>query len=190
MTGKLYIVSGKKTKDAADFLEARIDAGGTAAALDGSERWSVREYLQGAEALSPECALVFVGAADAWAHETEGGAVRFERFGMRCVLRGRRALLTAEEGPIAGRKEKRTFLDYVKKERPEIGAAELEWFEAERKIALFDALRATVNPFSMVIEQQIAPPSGSADLTELERLQYRVLALEFEKRFLAEVLGG
>ena len=106
MGGKLYIVSGKKTAPEADWLEARIDGGATAAAGEGSERWTVREYLTGAEGLGGDDALVFVGAADAWAHETEGGEAVFDRFGIRCAVRGRRALLTAAEGPIAAKKDK------------------------------------------------------------------------------------
>ena len=184
MSGKLYIVSGKKTAAEADWLEARIDEGETAAAVEGSERWTVREYLAGAERCTQADALVFVGAADAWAHETEGGAPTFDRFGIRCLVRGRRALLTASEGPIEGKKEKRAFLDYVKANCPEIGADELAWFDAERKIALFDSLRAAINPFSMVLEQQQNMPAGSADLTELERLQYRVAGLEFVRSVL------
>ena len=184
MGGKLYIVSGKKTAPEADWLEARIDGGATAAAGEGSERWTVREYLTGAEGLGGDDALVFVGAADAWAHETEGGEAVFDRFGIRCAVRGRRALLTAAEGPIAAKKDKRAFFDYIRSAHPEIGADELEWFEAERKLALFDSLRAAINPFGMVLEQQIAPPANSADLTELERLQYRVAGLVFLKTVL------
>ena len=186
MSGKLYVVSGKVTRAAAEYLEQRVDGSGSPFAGEGSELWSVREYLTGAEGLAGGDCLVFVGAADAWAEETAGGEARIDRFGMRCTVRGRRALLTAEEGPIAGKREKRAFFDYVKQAHPEIGAAELAWFEAERKIALFDSLRAAINPYSIVMENQIAPPAGSADLTELGQLQYKVLALTFVK----EVLPG
>ena len=186
MNGRLYIVSGKPARAAAEFLEARVDASALPFAGERTELWSVREYLAGVSALAPDDALVFVGAADAWAEETAGGETAFDRFGMRCVVRGRRALLTAAEGPVQGRKERRAFLDWLRAERPELGADELAYFESERKIALFDSLRAAINPFSMVMEQQIAPPPSSADLTDMERLQYKALALVF----VGEILPG
>ena len=177
MDGRLFIVSGKKTRAGAEYLESRVDASDLPFAGDATDLWTVRDYLKEASALSGADALVFFGAADAWEAETAGGETVFDRFGMRCVVRPRRALLTAEEGPILGKKAKRAFFDYVKAEHPEIGAEEPAFFDAERKMALFDSLRAAINPFSMVLEQQIAPPANSADLTELERLQYRVLGL-------------
>ncbi len=186
MAGRLYIVSGKKTRAAAEYLETLVDASGTPVAGERTDLWNVREYLNGAQALPPEDYLVFVGAADAWDGETAGGEVRLDRFGMRCVVRSRRALLCAQEGPLSGKKERRAFLDYLRSAQPEIPAGELETVEAERKIALFDSIRAVVNPWGTVIEQQIIPPPNSSDLSEIERLQYKALALAFVK----EVLPG
>ena len=179
MDGKLYIVSGKKTQEAADYLEPLLDASALPVAGERTELWSVREYLNGAAGLSPEDALVFVGEADAWAEETAGGETRLDRFGMRCVAKGRRALLTAVEGPLDGRKERRAFLAWLRAERPEITAEEIEYIEAERKIALFDSLRAAINPIGTVMEQQIVAPAGSNDLSDIGRLQYKALMLTF-----------
>ena len=188
MESRLYIVSGKKTREAAEALERFIDAGDSPLAGDRTELWTVRDYLRGAEALPPEDFLVFVGAADAWAEETAGGGPRFDRLGMRCVTKGRRALLTAEEGPVTRRKEKREFLDFLRG-LPEMGEGEIELLEAERKMALFDSVRAAVNPFSLVLEQQIAPPPGSADLTDTERAQYKALCAVFAREILPAWTG-
>ena len=189
MDGRLFIVSGKKTMEAAELLEARVDASALAVAGERTGLWNVREFLQGADSLGPEDALVFFGAADAWEAETAGGEAVLDRFGMRCVVKGRRAMLTADEKPLEGRKERKAFLDHVRAACPEIGAEELAYFDSERRIALFDSLRAAINPFSMVLEQQAAPPPSSADLSALGRLQYRALALEFARDVLPGWLG-
>ncbi len=186
MAGMLYIVSGKKTRAEAEYLESCVDASGTPVAGERTDLWNVRDYLRGAEGLSPEDRLVFVGAADAWEAETAGGEVRLDEFGMRCVVLGRRALLTVREDPLAGRKERRAFLDRLRRSCPEIPEDEIEYIGAERKIALFDSLRAVVNPIGTVMEQQIAPPSGSNDLSGIERLQYKALALMFVKEVLPD----
>ena len=179
MEGMLYIVSGKPARAAAEYLEARVDASGLPFAGERTELWSVREYLTGADKLAPTDALVFVGAADAWAEETAGGGTRVDKFGLRCVTKGRRALLTAEEKPIEPRRERRAFLAWLRETHPEVGEDAIALLEAERKIALFDSLRAAINPIGTVMEQQLVPPAGSADLTEAGQLQYRALALEF-----------
>ena len=184
MAGRLYIVSGKKTRAAAEYLETRVDASGTPFAGERTDLWSVREYLKGAEGLPQEDYLIFVGEADAWESETAGGETRIDRFGMRCVMRPRRALLTVQEEPVSPRKERRAFLDYLRANMPEIGEDELAVIEAERKIALFDSIRAVVNPWGTVIEQQIIPPANSNDLSEIEHLQYKALALAFVKEIL------
>ena len=186
MEGRLYIVSGRKTRAAAEFLEQQVDASALPFAGEGCELWSVREYLTGAEKLTPDDALVFVGAADAWAEETAGGGVRVDRHGLRCVTRGRRALLTAEEGPITPRSERRAFLDWLRERHPEVGEEAIAVLEAERKLALFDSLRAAINPIGTVMEQQRTPPANSADLTDAAQLQYRALALEFVQTVLPE----
>ena len=159
MDGRLYIVSGKKTREAAEYLETRVDASALPVAGERTELWSVREYLKGAEALAPGDALVFVGAADAWAEETAGGAACIDAYGMRCVAKGLRALLTAEEKPIEGRKERRAFLAWLRERCPAVGDEAIAVVEAERKIALFDSIRATVNPWGTVMEQQLAVPA-------------------------------
>ena len=69
------------------------------------------------------------------------------------------------------------FLRKHSAEFPELDGGELAAVEAERKIALFDSVRAAINPFGTVLEQQIAPPPSSIDLTAAERLQYKALAL-------------
>ena len=184
MDGKLYIVSGKKTREAAEYLEKCVDGSSSPFAGERTELWSVREYLKGANALTPADALVFVGAADAWAEETAGGEVRFERFGLRCVLRARRALLTAEARGVEGRKARRDFLAWLRTACPALGEGDLAAVEDERRIALFDALKATVNPLGMVMEQQLVAPPGSGDLTETERLQYKALANIFVRELL------
>ena len=182
--GRLYIVAGKKTAAVADELESRVDAGGTSVAGDPTERWTVREWLRGAAALGPEDFVVFVGEADAWESETAGGETRFERFGMRCVVKGRRALLTADGAAVDGRKTRREFLAWLREAYPELPAGAVDALERERKTALFESLRAAINPIGVTMEQQIIPPAGSADLTETERLQYRALAVEFALRIL------
>ena len=181
MDGRLWIVSGRQTRAAAEYLETLIDATALPCAGENTGLWSVRDYLKGAEALTPDDALIFVGAADAWAEETAGGETVYDRFGARCVRKGRRALLTADEGAIASRRDKRAFLAWLRSDCPELGASEIAAVEAERKIALFDSLRAAVNPIGMVMEQQIAPPPGSADLSPAAMLQYKALALIFAR---------
>ena len=185
---RLYIVSGKKTREAAEALERFIDAGDSPLAGERTELWTVRDYLKGAEGLSAADYLVFLGVADAWAEETAGGGAAFDRLGMRCVTKGRRALLTAAEGPVMRRKEKRELLDFLRG-LPELGEGELALLESERKIALLDSLRAAVNPFGMVLEQQIAPPPGSADLTDTERAQYKALCAVFAREILPAWTG-
>ena len=184
MAGRLFIVSGKKTREAAEYLESLVDASGSPVAGERTDLWNVRDYLKGAETLSPEDYLVFVGEADAWAGETAGGETRFEKYGMRCVAQGRRAQLTVDEAPLSARKERRAFLDYLREKQPEISESELASIEAERQIALFDSIRAVVNPWGSVLEQQIVTPAGSGDLSEVERMQYKALALAFVKEIL------
>ena len=177
MDGTLYIVAGKLTRDAAEFLEQRVDASALPVAGERTQLWNVREYLRGGADAGAEDALVFVGPADAWADETALGEAVFDRFGMRVTVKGARVLLEASEQPIEGRRERRAFLDWVRAEFPELDGGELAAVEAERKIALFDSVRAAINPFGTVLEQQIAPPPSSIDLTAAERLQYKALAL-------------
>ena len=50
MDGKLYIVSGKQTRAAAEYLESRVDASDLRVAGDRTGLWNVREYLTGAAA--------------------------------------------------------------------------------------------------------------------------------------------
>ena len=153
-----------------------------AASLGGSIRGKDQSLADWTRESFASCdALIFVGAADAWAEETAGGETVYDRFGARCVRKGRRALLTADEGAIASRRDKRAFLAWLRSDCPELGASEIAAVEAERKVALFDSLRAAVNPIGMVMEQQIAPPPGSADLSPAAMLQYKALALIFAR---------
>lgn len=186
MDGRLYIVSGKQTRQIAEEFEQLVDASDLPVAGERTELWSVREYLNGAAALPPEDCVVFVGAADAWADETAGGTPCIDRYGMRCVRKGRRAELSVSEQAVEGRKARRDFLAYLRASQPDLDSAELDAVEAERKIALFDSMRAVLNPIGVVMEQQIIAPAGSADLTEMQRLQYRALIRDFVR----DVLPG
>lgn len=188
MDGALYIVAGKPTRDLAEYLEALVDASALPVAGDRTQLWTVRDWLHEGAALTAQDRVVFVGAADAWADETAGGAVRFDRFGAQIIVKGAYALLTASERAVDGRKERRAFLDWLRADFPALGEGELAALEDERRIALFDSLRAAINPFGTVLEQQITPPPSSIDLGEAGRLQYKALAQVFVRDVLPEML--
>ncbi len=184
MEGRLYIVSGKQTRQIAEELERLVDASGLPVAGERTELWNVREFLKDGASLPPEDCMVFVGAADAWAGEVAGGDARIDRHGMRCTVRGRRAELSVSGAAVESRKARRDFLAWLRAAQPELAGSELDAVEAERKIALFDSMRAVLNPIGVVMEQQIIAPAGSTDLTEVERLQYRALIRDFVRDIL------
>ncbi len=182
---RLWIVSPKNTREFAERLETLLDENGAAISGDALSVRSEVEYEKLAPSLSPEDYVLFFGCAD-----TEDMPVQSERFGMAYGWQGRRGFLRASEAPLARKKERMAFLADVRSRRPEISERELELVEAENRIALFDSIRAAINPIGVVMEQQIIPPPGSADLNALERLQYQVLILDFYQNGLADFLEG
>ena len=103
---------------------------------------------------------------------------------------GRRAAAAATERPLAGKKKIRAFLESIQTGYPEIGEEELAAVAEENAMAWGESIKATINPFAMVLDSMFKPPVSSAGtITALGRLQYMVVVREFFKNGLREFLG-
>lgn len=182
---ELRIVCRKGTEEFGEYLTSLIE--GTEG-VDASV-WTEPDYLDCKGTMTGAEYVLFLG--DGLALQKEGVTIppRCEQQGMTYGWSGRRAVIAATERPLAGKKKIRAFLEYIEKEHPEIGKDELEAVAAENAMAWGESLKATVNPFAMVLDSMFKPPVSSAGtITALGRLQYKAVVMEFFKNEFKEFL--
>ena len=173
---ELRIVYRKGTEEYADYLQSLLDGREDAEA----ELWSEREYLDCKRSMSEETYVVFLGEGIAYDQEGAPIAAQYEEYGMRCGWNGRRALISATERPLDSRRKIRAFLEMLQQQHPEIGPEELQTVADENALNWAESLKASVNPFSMVMESMFKKPVSSAGaITALGSLQYKAAVMEF-----------
>lgn len=173
---ELRIVCRKGTEEFGEYLSSLIE--GTEG-VDASV-WTEREYLDCKGTMKGTEYVLFLG--DGIALQQEGVTIptRSEHYGMTCGWSGRRAAVAATERPLSSRKKIRAFLEYIEKEHPEISKKELEAVAEENTMAWGESIKATVNPFAMVLDSMFkAPVSSAGTITAIGRLQYKAAVMEF-----------
>ena len=184
---ELRIVCRKGTEEFAETLETLC------AGLPGVDAsvWSERDYLDCKGTMTGAEYVLFLGEGIALQEEGVSIPPRWESHGMSYGWSGRRAALAATERPLAGKKKIRAFLEYLQSAHPEITPAELETVAEENAMAWGESLKATVNPFAMVLDSMFRTPVSSAGtITALGRLQYKAAVMKFYRDALPEFLNS
>lgn len=184
---ELRIVFRKGTEEFAEYLETLLEGKPD---VDASV-WSERDYLDCKGTMTGREYVLFLG--DGIALQQEGVTIppRCEKYGFSYGWSGRRAALSASERPLAGKKKLQAFLEYLQQAHPEITPAELEAVAEENAMAWGESLKATVNPFAMVLDSMFRTPVSSAGtITAVGRLQYKAAVAELCRDGLDAFLGA
>ena len=175
---ELRIVYRRGTEKYAEYLESLLeDRPGVDASV-----WTERDYLDCKGTMTGAEYVLFLG--DGIALEQEGVTIppRYENFGMSYGWSGRRAAVIATERPLAGKRKIRAFLEYLQQAHAEITPEELQTVADENAMAWGESLKASVNPFAMVLDSMFRTPVSSAGaITAVGHLQYKALVMEFCK---------
>lgn len=173
---ELRIVFRRGTEEFAEYLLAQL------AGREGLEAdtWTEPDYLAGKGAMSGGEYVLFLG--DGMALDREGVTIpkQYEQQGMSYGWTGRRAGIFATERPLDSKKKIKAFLEFLRAEHPEIGEEELAAVAEENMLAWGESLKATLNPFAMVLDSMFKKPVSSAGtITALGRLQYKAAVTAF-----------
>ena len=183
---ELRIVYRRGTEEFAEYLLTRLEGRADVEAAV----WTEREYLDCKGTMTGREYVLFLG--DGMAFDQEGVTIpaRFAQQGMRCGWIGRRAGIFATERPLDSKKKIKAFLEYIKSGYPEITEDELAAVAEENMMAWGESLKATVNPFAMVLDSMFKKPVSSAGtITALGRLQYKAAILTFLRDGIDEFLN-
>ena len=183
---ELRIVYRRGTEDFAEYLQTLLEG---RADLETAV-WTERDYLDCKGTMNGGEYVLFLG--DGVALDREGVSIpkKFEQQGMTFGWAGRRAGIFATERPLDSKKKIKAFLEYIKSGYPEIGEDELAAVAEENMMAWGESLKATVNPFAMVLDSMFKKPVSSAGtITALGRLQYKAAILAFLRNGFDEFLN-